>query len=639
MKTRVPLPLKRRRAWGTALAAASVAVAAFLLFHATLLPGLDFGDTPSFQVMGGDPHITPRDAYPLFFALAAPFVRATGDRAHAMNLASAVEGAAASGVAVLAAAELCGAVLPAAAAALLFAVSYTFWSQAIITEVYALHILLTALSLFLILRWERQPSLARLSAFFAVFALSFGDHLATVLLLPGYTVFLLISAPAGWRTMFAPRVVALAAFFAAIGALQYAWNLHSLWLAPTPPHSMSEALAKFWFDVTKQDWRQTMVASLPRQMAWERLRMYTFDVRQQFGVVGPALALAGIAVLWRISSRRGVLMALLYIANVVFALTYSVGDSHVFFLPSHLMIALLCAPAIVWLDRIGEPKGPAYRLFTAAVLVFAAWTAYDNYPALDRSADTRPTDAMTALAAGIDDQDAVLLTDLDWQAENALNYFRRSVRPDLVVGYMPDLLDHVDRIISDNRAEMRQVVVTSRARADMQTRFGDRFSFSPDARVARPSVAELASLLPPGTRYVLSVLKPARGNTVDLTALARTLDLLGASRSATTLGSADYSVIAGTTGSRPQLAFASNDPFRRHVVLEGIGVDIRMESWLAFDTIRRMGFGQVVAGHHHTMIIERGVSFVAFASDGRPIQQGYAASVFAPEPRWAIVNP
>ena len=44
-------------------------------------------------------------------------------------------------------------------------------------------------------------------------------------------------------------------------------------------------------------------------------------------------------------------------------------------------------------------------------------------------------------------------------------------------------------------------------------------------------------------------------------------------------------------------------------ILDGVRVDVRMESWLAFDTIRRMGFGQVVADRRHTLIVERGVSF------------------------------
>src|SRR6185312_6627182 len=95
-------------------AALVVAVCVFLLYHATLLPGVDFGDTGSFQATVGSPDITPRDGYPLYFAVGDLFLRATpGGPAHALNLASAAEGAAASGLIVLVAAELCGSTLAA----------------------------------------------------------------------------------------------------------------------------------------------------------------------------------------------------------------------------------------------------------------------------------------------------------------------------------------------------------------------------------------------------------------------------------------------------------------------------------------------------------------------------------------------
>ena len=47
--------------------------------------------------------------------------------------------------------------------------------------------------------------------------------------------------------------------------------------------------------------------------------------------------------LWR-WPRRGVLLLLLYAANLAFAWTYNVGDAYIFFLPSHYVVAL-CAGA------------------------------------------------------------------------------------------------------------------------------------------------------------------------------------------------------------------------------------------------------------------------------------------------------
>ena len=64
-------------------AALLVAGAAFALYRATMLPGFDLGDSASFQVMVGSPIITPRDGYPLYFAIADLLSLAPAGRAGA----------------------------------------------------------------------------------------------------------------------------------------------------------------------------------------------------------------------------------------------------------------------------------------------------------------------------------------------------------------------------------------------------------------------------------------------------------------------------------------------------------------------------------------------------------------------------
>jgi hypothetical protein len=61
-----------------------------------------------------------------------------------------------------------------------------------------------------------------------------------------------------------------------------------------------------------------------------------------------------------------------------------------------------------------------------------------------------------------------------------------------------------------------------------------------------------------------------------------------------------------------------------------------MESWLDFDTIRRMG--RHVMRHDSTRNSRAGVSFVAFDEHGRPLRRGYAGGIFAPEPRYRILR-
>ena len=111
--------------------------------------------------------------------------------------------------------------------------------------------------------------------------------------------------------------------------------------------------------------------------------------------------------------------------------------------------------------------------------------------------------------------------------------------------------------------------------------------------------------------------------------------LLGGGR---TIGlpAGDYAAVAGVAGEAPLVVTASARPFTERVTLAGLPVTIRMESWLAADTIRRMGFGHVIAGRRHTLIVERGVSFAAFDGTGAPVATAYAGSIFAPLPRYLI---
>lgn len=618
---------------GRVLPAAALAALAFLLYRATLLPGLDFGDSASFQVVVGSPIVSTRDGYPLYFAIAGALFRVIGgDPAHALNLITAIESAAACGMLTLLAARLSGSRLAALAGALLFAGSYTFWSQAVIAEVYGLHMLLVSLVIWLLLRWEARPTLARLSLFFAVFALGFGNHLAMILLAPACLLFLLVAAPHGWRSMLRPRVVSMAVVLAAAGALQYAWNLRTLWFAAMPPEGLLSAIGAGWFDITKADWRETMVMNVPRGLLGDRAMMYLFDLRQQFGWPGVALAAVGLGALCAGRWRHGALVGGVYLVNALFAFSYNVGDAHVFYLPSHLAVALLVAPGLVFLAKLaGHPR--ALPILSALTLAYAGYRIHHDYPALDRSADRRPTEALDRLTSGLDDRRGILLADLNWQVENGLNYYAKVLHPEIAYARVSDVLAYAPALVRDNAAIGRNVAATPRAQAALSRAYGPFIQTARDPSIRWPDIQGATAGLPPGTRYVLSVLKPPRDYALDVASVARAAQALTAGR-LREVPAGDYVVIAGVVGRAATLVAAANRPFRQTVQLDGTTVEVRMDSWLAFDTIRRMGFGHVIAGRHHSLIVERGVSFVALDPSGAPMRAEYAAGIFAGEPRY-----
>lgn len=619
------------RPWIVAAAAILVGAAAFALYYATLLPGVDFGDTGSFQTTVGSPILTPRVGYPLYFAIGGAFLRLSGlEPARALNLVTAIEAAIASGLFVAVAAQLTGSVAAAIAGAALFAVSYTFWSQAVIAEVYALHLALMLGSLLLALNWQHRPTRLRLAAFFACYAIAFGNHLSTVLLLPSFTVFLLIAAPGGWRTMFTPPILLLALAIAAAGAAQYLWNLSALWFELDPPASFVGALRTFWFDVTKSDWRDTMVMEVPQSLLRDHAAMYWFDLRQQFGAIVPLLALAGLIVLWRRDRGRAVLLALAYLATAGFAFSYNVGDSHVFYLPSHLVIALLATCAVA---AVGGRSSIRTMAAAALLLGYAGARGYRDLPALDRSGDARPLRVLSALTDRLDDQRSILLVDLNWQVANGLSYFAKSVRPEIAVGRARDVLLYAPALVRDNLEAGREVAASENARRLLIESYGPLLQDQAD--VAAPTLAAVARTITPGTRYAICIVRQSRDMPIDRADLVAAIRAL-APGVAIPDPLPSFLVVAGVAGSTPVLDERADRPFRRSVQINGTDVEVRMEAWMTSDTIRRMGFGHVIAARRHTLIVERGVSFATFDESGAPLETEYFASIFARPTRYLI---
>jgi hypothetical protein len=620
------------------VAAGFLAAFAFALYYSTLLPGQDLGDTASFQAVAGRHDLTPRQGYPLYYTIVNTFVRRLPmEAARAANLASAVAAALAVGLVVVAGAELAGSLAAGLAAALLFAGSYTFWSQSIIAEVYALHILCASASLLALLAWYRRPSLGRLAVFFACFALGFGNHLSMVLLLPGFALFLLVADPGGPRQMLRPRVVGLAVGIAALFALQYAWNLQSM-LAEPHHRAALDLLRNFWFDVTKADWRATMVEGIAWASMPQRFAMYWFDLRQQFGVPGIVAAVAGLAWLFRHDWRLATLLAALWLVNWGFAFTYNVGDVHVFFLPSHWVVALAAGCAAAWLVALARRAAGAPSAWLAILLVLAypAWRVYDTFPAVDRSDDHEPTRFYDRLTAGMDGNREVLGTDLNWQLHNGFDYFAWNTRPDLVVFDVAETLLYFPLLVANNAAIGRMVVLTEGSAGMVRELYGNLYVIERDPRLSVPSLADRVGRLPKGTPYVLTVMEPdppAELDRADLGAASARLGL-----SAREVPAGRYAVVAGLAGESPTMGISRDEPFRVRMLLAGLEVEVRIDGYLPFDTIRRAGFGSVIANRHHAITLDRGVSFVALASDGRPSLRAWSGGLFAPQPRY-IVRP
>ena len=647
--SRVPDPGSRSTA---VIVAAIVATVAFWAYTRTLLPGVDLGDTGGFQAAVLWPEVSARQAYPLYYDLAAPFVRAVSvaNPARGLNLFSAVFGAIAVGLLTYLCALIAESLAAGIAAGLLLAFSYTFWSQAIIAEVYTLHLALVLASCVALYTYARQPSRFRLAIFFGLYALAFGNHLSMILLLVPFAIFLLHVTP-DRRILFAPSTIAMAVMIAAAGALQYWPNLVSTWQVGDGAASWNDRFAAFWFDTTKVDWRESMVMGVRGDQLVDRVGMWWFDARQQFGLLGLLLALVGAVRLWTLSRPWAVLVLLAYAINTLFAFTYNVGDTHVFYLPGHLFTAFLAGTALqsplFKASSARTVKVPAIgaKVLIGLVLVYAGWRAWDTWPAIDRHDDRRAESLVTRLALGVNPQSAVLVTDLNWQLENALLYHTRWQQRDVPWVRLPDVQLHFPLLVRDNEAISRDMILDAYSARDVVAAFGQLFPLQRDPISASPDLIEAITALSSGTPYVLCLLTPPREEHLDPALLQAAVGMLTGGRTpqalriegATGAGAgARYQLMAGLTGEAPIVVRAEDSPFRMDFRLLDDPFTVRMESWLPSDTFRRAGFGHLIHGREHVLTLERGVSLVWFNRNARSSNPVYAASLYAPGPRYRL---
>ena len=613
-------------------AAVVAATVAFAAYATTLLPGVDLGDTGGFQAAVLWPETSARRSYPLYYALARPFVASLSadSPARGLNLFSAVTAAAAVGLLAYISGRVTRSAVAGAAAGLLLAFSYTFWTQAIIAEVYALHLALVAACLIALDAYARRPTTGRLTAFFAVYALAFGNHLSMILLLVPFAWFLWRVAPTR-AALLNRRVLFLAAVTALGGAMLYLPNLLFIWTNIDAPAGWAERFAAFWFDTTKADWRESMVLGVSSAELRTRAAMWAWDARQQFGLPGITLAIAGVLRLWRRSRPWALLVVSSYTISTVFAFTYNVGDPHVFFLPGHFFTAFAAAAAAAPSTRSRRVIG--WHLLAATIVLYAGWRAWETWPRVDRHDDRRADVLVARLTAGIDDANAVLLSALDWQTENALLYAGRYEQPAVAWARLADVMPHLPFFVADNHRIGRDIVLTSSAAAQILAAYGPHYALVDDPVPPAPPLSRTAAAIPDGSPFVLCLLTP-HNEVLDVDDVDAALDRLtgGSGRRE----EAAYQVWYGRAGEAGVLHRVSDRPFRETLSILDDTFTVQMDGWLPFDTFRRGGFGRVMRGRQPVLTVERGVSLVWFTADGRP-RVAYAAGLYAVRPRFRIL--
>jgi hypothetical protein len=282
-----------------------------------------------------------------------------------------------------------------------------------------------------------------------------------------------------------------------------------------------------------------------------------------------------------------------------------------------------------------RPRSTTVRAIVAAgALLYVGWRGWATWPAVDRHNDRRAEQVIARLSLGIDEQSALLVSEMNWQLENVLLYTQRHLRPDLAWLRLGEVMAHWPFFVEDNHRIGRDLVLTPQAAADVVAAYGPAYPLFPDDALPIRTLEQAADAVPAGMPYVMSVLTPPREvgfNPEELVAALRSLAGDGSAASG-----AAFEIFAGVAGEALQYHRASSRPFTDRVRLLDESLTVRMDSWLPSDTFRRAGFGHVLRGREHVMIIERGISLVWFGPAGVPSQPFYWASLYAIQPRFRL---
>ncbi len=331
------------------------------IYGRTLTPGLLAGDGGEFQTLAylwGHSHPT---GYPVYLTMARLFAfLPTGELAYRVNLFSAVMAAVAvAGVYVNGRLLTRYRLIP-FIGALAIAVSATFWSQALIAEVYTAGAAFIVWIIVALLWWRATGSQRALFVAGLLGGLSLGVHMSVVLLAPAVLVYLLL--PKGkikdWKSeikslifnLKSPILGALTGLVITIVLfLLMNWNnpTASYFTSVTNPSRSAWGLSANQIDGAFERLFWGWQAKQFQTFMWDthvfaqQAADYWENLPSQLPLLLIILAFVGVVVLMVKQWKTAVFFLAALAIQLLYFFNYAIWDLYVFFIPSYLLLTLL----------------------------------------------------------------------------------------------------------------------------------------------------------------------------------------------------------------------------------------------------------------------------------------------------------
>jgi 4-amino-4-deoxy-L-arabinose transferase-like glycosyltransferase len=374
------------------------------MYVRTLAPDVLYGDSAEFQTLAYTLGTTHSTGYPIYLLLARLLgFLPIGSPAWRVSLLSAVGAAVSLSAVFLMARYLTRSRFGAALGSIALGLSYTFWSQAIIAEVYTPALAFLSAILLLLWRWHDAPAERSRALLLAALlsGLGLGVHAFVVLIAPTAAFFVVLtlwSQRLHWPQRRRALLAALAGVAMGVGVFLLASLLIDLNDPPSsfvrvaiyPSRSvwglettdLDSPFERLWLTMTGLQWQDAMFpdnVDLVDEMLVYVGRLLSYE----FSPLMFLCAVLGVTVLVRTRPRLGACWLVAFVTTLYFILSYQPPDKYIFYLPTYILVAVAIGSGadsvLEWGRRhlLAARKrrylAPLYLLVVALLVVIVVW--------------------------------------------------------------------------------------------------------------------------------------------------------------------------------------------------------------------------------------------------------------------------
>ena len=267
--------------------------------------------------------------------------------------------------------------------ALLFAITPTFWSQAVEAEVYTLHNLFVVAALNLALALHASASRAQSTQMAVLLGLGLTNHLTTLFLAPAAVWVYLsnqdntLSRKIVWLKWVIPAGLAPLILYAYLPLRWQAVNDEPM------------GLGRFWQWVSGGQFQDAL-----QWWAWWRDTTRYEVVGRLFLAEWPVyllvLALGGLIYLFYANWRIALIFLITWVGYTFYCLNYYVPDLNVFLLPAQLIIAVWLGIGLYGMQQAINrltPSNPIWGMWPLLLILLTLPQIASRYETVDRSAE------------------------------------------------------------------------------------------------------------------------------------------------------------------------------------------------------------------------------------------------------------